>query len=86
MGGPTNQSGPTSAGALNLPKGPFSSSAMPTLPRQDPSDESSGESRGGSQKFETSPCGEEMLAGGGLLLCLTCMASPSRAGDIPSRP
>jgi hypothetical protein len=28
----------------------------------------------------------EMLAGGRLLLCLTCMASPSRGGNVPSRP
>jgi hypothetical protein len=36
----------------------------PTLPRQDPSDESSQEFRDGNQKFESSSCGVEMLAGG----------------------
>ena len=45
-----------------------SSSAMPTLPRQGPSDGNSQEFRGGSRKFESSSCGVEMLAGGGLSL------------------
>jgi hypothetical protein len=66
-----------------------SSSAIPTLPRQDPSDENSQEFQDGSQKFESSTCGVEMLACGETLPalpCLTCMASPCRAGDIRSRP
>jgi len=42
-----------------------SSAAMPMLPRQDSSDENSQESRGGSQKFQRSTCGVEMLADGG---------------------
>jgi hypothetical protein len=73
-----------------------SSSAMPTLPRQGPSDGNSQEFRGGSRKFESSSCGVEMLAGGGLSLLwryaaksaapfLSRMASPCRAGVIRSR-
>jgi hypothetical protein len=66
-------------------QGPFLSSAMPTLPHQGPSDESSQEFRDGSQKFESSSCRVEMLAGGEAV-SLTCMASPCRAGVIRSRP
>jgi hypothetical protein len=65
------------------------------LPRQDPSYENSQESRGGSQKFQPSTCGVEMLADGGFFFSgggrdnaakraaphLTCMASP-----LPGRP
>ena len=67
---------------------PFGSSsfAMPTLPRQGPSNESSQECHDESQKFESSTCGVEMLACGEYTSCLTCMASPCRAGDIRSRP
>jgi hypothetical protein len=45
-------------------QGPFCLFAMPTLPRQGPSDESSQEFRYGSQKFEPPSCGVEMVAGG----------------------
>jgi hypothetical protein len=44
----------------------FSSSVMPTLPRQYPSDGNSAETHGGSQKFQSSTCGVKLLAGGGL--------------------
>jgi hypothetical protein len=44
----------------------FSSSVMPTLPRQYPSDGNSAETHGGSQKFQSLTCGVELLAGGGL--------------------
>ena len=78
----------------------FSSSAMPTLPRQDPSDGNSAETHGESEKFTSSTCVVEMLADGGLPLLwswqryaakrvtpsLTCMSSRCRAGDIRSRP
>src|SRR5712664_3616428 len=51
-------------------QGPLRSSsfAMPTLPRQGPSDENSQEFHDGSQKLESSTCGVEMPAGGGALL------------------
>jgi len=58
-------------GPLSLTgQGPFrpSSFAMPSLPRQGPSDENSQEFHDGSQKFESSTCGVEMLAGGGYSL------------------
>lgn len=45
-----------------------SSSAMPTLPRQGPSDENSEETRSESRKFRPSTCGVEMPAGGEALL------------------
>ena len=66
---------------------PFRSSslAMPTLPRQGPSDENSEEPHGESQKFESSTCGVEMLACGEAPLPYR-MASPRRAGDIRSGP
>jgi len=51
-------------------QGPFRSSsfAMPTLPRQGPSDKNSEETHGESRKFRPSTCGAEMLAGGEALL------------------
>jgi hypothetical protein len=36
---------------------------MQTLPRQDPSDGNSAETRGESQKFQSPTCGVELLAG-----------------------
>jgi hypothetical protein len=62
-------------------QGPIRSSsfAMPTLPRQGPSDESRQESRGGSQKFRRSTCGVEMLAGGGLSFSAVGRDTPQSA-------
>ena len=47
---------------------PFLFLCYADAPRQDPSDENSEETRGGSSKFESSTCGVEMHACGGLLL------------------
>ena len=68
-------------------QGPFRSSsfAMPTLPRQGPSDKNSEETHGESRKFRPSTCGVEMLAGGEALLPYL-HGEPRRAGDIRSRP
>jgi hypothetical protein len=43
-----------------------SSYAMQTLPRKDPSDGNSAEAHSESQKFQSSTCGVELLASGGL--------------------
>jgi hypothetical protein len=67
-------------------QGPLRSSsfAMPTLPRQGPSDENSQESHDGSQKFKSSACGVEMLACGETLTALPArraLAGPAAAGQ-----
>jgi hypothetical protein len=67
-------------------QGPFDSSSfvMPTLPRQDPSDESSQEFEDGSQMFESSTCGVEMLACGETLPALPAwraLAGPVTSGQ-----
>lgn len=64
----------------------FSSFAMPTLPRQGPSDENSRESHDESQKSESSTCSVEMLLHAARRFCLICMASPCRAAASRSRP
>jgi hypothetical protein len=61
-----------------------SSSAMPMLPRQDPSDESNEETRSESRKFRPSTCSVEMLAGGEPLLPQLLDKTP--AGPATSRP
>jgi hypothetical protein len=61
-----------------------SSSAMPTLPRQGPSDESSQEFHDESEKFESSTCGVEMLACGETLPALPAwraLAGPVTSGQ-----
>jgi hypothetical protein len=74
-----------SSATHRLVQGLFSSSAMPTLPRQGPSDESSQEFRDGSQKFGSSSCGVEMLAGGEARLPYL-HGKPCRTGVFRSRP